>query len=441
MRRIVTPRTPTLGTQILRMLAIVAAVVMVVGTADYAVAADKKGKAVPPPTKQTGVIRAETYKKMEVAQKAYEAKDYGGALKALDELKAGEAKLNDYERATLYNFYAATYYAQDKMPQAIESYVAVLKQPNLPDGLRDSSLYALAQLYFIGEKYDKAIAVVQKWLSVVPEPSPEGYALLAQAYYQTQKYAEAEKALVTSMKISKERGQAPKEPALALLRAIYYERKDYDKAAKVLELLVGLQPTKGTYWQQLAGMRGLMDQQREQVRVMHAAYRARLLTSESDLLNLARLYLVSDVPYPAVRMLAQGMKDKSIQVNADNLQLFAQALAMAKEYKQQIPVLKKLAEMTGEAKHYVYLGQAYNETGDWKNAADAFSAALKAKDLDKPADAHMQLGTALFNANQFVEAKRQFAAAAESPTLAQSAGNWIKFVDQELARRDAVKDF
>ena len=79
------------------------------------------------------------------------------------------------------------------MPQAIEAYVAVLKQPNLPDGLRDSSLYALAQLYFIGEKYDKAIAVVQKWLAVVAEPSPEGYALLAQAYYQTQKFAEAEK--------------------------------------------------------------------------------------------------------------------------------------------------------------------------------------------------------------------------------------------------------
>lgn len=416
------------------------AVVMAIGVADHSLAKDKKDKPVPPPTKKTQVIRAETYKKMEVAQKAFEAKDYAGAVVALDGLKVTEGKLNDYERATLYNLYAAVFYAQDKIPKAIESYVTVLKQPNLPDGLRDASLYALAQLYFISENYPKAIAVVQKWLSVVAEPSPEGYALLAQAYYQTQKFAEAEKALVTSLRISKERGQTPKEAALALLRAIYYERKEYGKAAKVLEILVAQNPAKGTYWQQLAGMRGLLDQQRVQLNVMHAAYRARLLTSEGDLLNLARLYMVQDAPYPAVRVLTSGFKDKTIKLSSENLQLYAQALAMSKEYKQQIPVLKKLADMTGEAKHFVYLGQAYNETGDWTSAASAYRAALKAKNLEKPADVHMQLGTALFNANQFAEAKQQFVLAAESPGLVQTAGNWIKFVDQEIARREAVKD-
>ena len=410
----------------------------VVGLSGYAIAKDKKDKPVPPPTKQTQVIRAETYKKMEVAQKAFEAKEYAAAETALNELKASP-KLNDYERATLYSLYAAVYYAQEKLPKAIEAYTSVLKQPNLPDGLRDGSLYALAQLYFIQEDYAKAITVVKKWLSVVPEPSPEGYALLAQAYYQMQNWAEAEKALVTSLQISKQRAQPPKEAALALLRAIYYERKEYEKAARVLELLVTIRTEKGTYWQQLAGMRGLMDQQREQVRLMHAAYRAKLLSSQGDMLNLARLYLVSEVPYPAVLLMAQGMKSKTIPVNAETLQLYAQALAMAREYKQQIPVLKKLAEMTGEARHYSYLGQAYNEIGDWENAAGAFRSALKAKGLDKPADAHMQLGTALFNANKFAEARGQFVVAAESPTLADQAGNWIKFVDQEIARRDAVK--
>lgn len=427
-------------TVFLRILLLVGAL-LAIGTVDSSFAREKNGKAVPPPTKQTQVIRAQTYEKMEVAQKAFEAKDYPGALNALEELRTAEAKLNDYERATLYNLYATVFYAQDRLAQAIESYTAVLRQPNLPDGQRDSSLYAMAQLYFITEDYPKAIAVIRKWLSVVAEPSPEGYALLAQAYYQIQKYAEAEKALVTSLQISKERGQTPKEPALALLRAIYYERKEYDKAARVLELLVTLQPAKGTYWQQLAGMRGLMDQQREQLRLMHAAYRAKLLASETDLLNLVRLYMISDVPYPAVRLLAQGMKDKSIKVNAETLLLLAQALAMSHEYQQQIPVLRKLAQMTGEAKHYVYLGQAYNETGDWQSAAEAFRTALKAGNLEKRADTHMQLGTALFNANQFAEAKAQFVAAADSPALAQAAGNWIKFVDQEIARREAVKEF
>ncbi|WP_162932575.1 tetratricopeptide repeat protein [Solimonas sp. K1W22B-7] len=397
-----------------------------------------KGKPVPPPTKQTQVIRAETYKKMEAAQKAFEAKDYKGSLAALEGLRAGEAKLNDYERATLYNLYAATYYSMDNVPKAIESYATVLKQPNLPEGLRDNSLYAMSQLYFIVEDYPRAIAVVNKWLSVVAEPSPEGYALLAQAYYQTQKFPEAEKALTTSIRISTERGQAPKEAALALLRAIYYERKEYAKAAKVLEILVRLQPGKDTYWQQLAGMRGLMDQQLEQVNLLHAAYRGKLISRESDLLNLARLYMVQQAPFPAVRVMTQGFKNKTIRMNVENLQLYAQALALSREFKQQIPILKKVAGMSGEAKHYVYLGQAYNEVGDWDSAADAFKEALKARNLDKRADAHMQLGTALFNANHYAEARQHFVSAAESPALAQAAGNWIKFVDQEIARREAV---
>jgi tetratricopeptide (TPR) repeat protein len=424
----------------LRCLPVVFIVAGLVG-ADLSLAKDKKDKPVPPPTKQTQVIRPDTYKKMEVAQKAFEAKDYKGSLAALDGLKVTEGKLNDYERATLYNLYAATYYSMDNVPKAIESYKEVLKQPKLPEALRDNSLYAMAQLHFISEEYAKTIAVVQQWLSVVTTPSPEGYALLAQAYYQTQKYAEAEKALVTSIQISRERGQVPKEAALALLRAIYYERKEYAKAAKVLEILVTVYPGKGSYWQQLAGMRGLLDQQRQQLSLMHAAYRAKLLVSESETLNLARLYMVQDAPYPAVRLLAKGFKDKSLKFNAENLQLFAQALAMAKEFEQQIPVLKKLAEMTSDAKNYIYLGQAYNETGDWANAAEAYRAALRSKNVEKASEIHMQLGTALFNANQFVEARAQFLQAATSPGLQETAGKWVKFVDQEIERREAVKNF
>jgi tetratricopeptide (TPR) repeat protein len=416
------------------MVAFVAAAV--VSLSGFALAKDKKDKPVPPPTKQTQVIRAETYKGMEVAQKAFEAKDYAGAVAALDALKSREAKFNDYERATLYNLYAAVYYAQDNVPKAIEAYITVLKQPNLNDALRDGSLYALAQLYFISEQYPKAIAVVKKWLAASASPSPEGYALLAQAYYQTQKYKEAEQALVQSLRISKERGQAPKESALALLRAIYYERKDYAKAAKVLEILVARYPGKASYWQQLAGMKGLLDQQREQTTLMHAAYRGKLLTSEGDLLNLARLYMVQEAPYAAVRLITQGLKDKTVKPTPQNLELFAQALAMSREYEKQIPVLKKLAEVSGESKHQVYLGQAYNELGNWGEAAAAFRAALKG--AAKPADIQMQLGSALFNANRFAEARQAFLAAQQSSALAEQAAQWVKFVDQEIQRREAI---
>ncbi len=188
--------------------------------AEAALSADEKKKPVRPPTKQTQVIRAETFKKMEEAQKAYEAKDYAAALRSLDALKAKFDKLNDYEKATLWNFYAAVYYGQDDAAKAREAYINVLKQPNLPEGLRNNSLYALAQLYFIAADYDKAIAVINKWLGVVQDPQPDGHVLIAQAYYQQQKYAQTEKSLLEALRIAKARQQAPKENWLALLRAV-----------------------------------------------------------------------------------------------------------------------------------------------------------------------------------------------------------------------------
>lgn len=394
---------------------------------------------VKPPTKRTQVIRAETYKKMEVVQKAFEAKDYKGALAGLDELKNGFDKLNDYEKATVWSLYGAVYYAQSDTKAAINAYINELRQPNLPDGLRDSGLYTLGQLYFITEEYPKAIAVIRKWMSGLTTPQPDGYVLIAQAYYQLENYAASEQSLVEGLRVAKQNKIAFRENWLSLLRAVLYEQKQYAKSAKVLEVLVTQYPNNASYWQQLAGMDGILDRQADQLKIMHAAYRAGLLKNESDLLNLARLYMVENVPYPAAELLAKGMKAKVIAVNADTLQLYAQALVLAKEYQNQIVVLKKLAGMTDESKHYVYLAQAYDQINDWDNAASAFSAALKAKNVTKPAEVRVQLGTALYNAGKLEEARTIFISAAKVPATAEVAGNWVKFVSTEIQQKKALR--
>lgn len=414
------------------------AAVLCVALATQTFAADKKPPPVKPPTKQTQVIRAEVYKKMEVAQKAFEAKDYGAAIVGLDAIKAGYEKLNDYEKATLWNMYGAAYYSKGDTRGAISAYINALQQKNLPDGLRDSGLHTLGQLYFITEEYDKAIAVIKKWMSVMTVPQPEGYVLMAQAYYQKKNYALTEQNLLEALRIGQEQKITPKESLLALLRAVYYEKKEYVKSARVLEILVTLYPEKATYWQQLAGMNGLLEHQQAQMDILHGAYRADLLNGEGDLLNLARLYMVQNIPYPAVKLIAKGMVAKVIKVNSETLQLYAQALAMAREYERQIPVLKKLTELTGESKHYVYLAQAYFQLDKWPEAAEALRSALKAKNVVKPAEIQVQLGNALYNAGKLEQAKEVFAVAAQNPSTAEAAGNWVKFVGTEINRKKAL---
>src|SRR5690606_13945331 len=108
------------------------------------------------------------------------------------------------------------------------------------------------------------VAVLNRYLTTVEDPSPDAHVLMAQAHYQGADYKGAEKSLLTALKLARDNQQAPKENWLALLRGVYYEQQEYDKSVRVLELLAGSY-IKGSYWLQLSGMYGLNNQQPRQL--------------------------------------------------------------------------------------------------------------------------------------------------------------------------------
>lgn len=391
-----------------------------------------------PQTKVTQTLSQATYKQMDLAQKAFEAKDYKGAESDLDVLKAKIDKLNDYEKATLWNLYASVFRSEDDNKRAADAYIQVLKQQNLPQGLRDNALFALAQTYFLMEDYKRSIAVMKKWFSVVQDVQPDAYILLAQAYYQLNDYQSAKTPIIEAMKIARQRNQPLKENWLGLLRAVFYELKDYPNATKVMEVLVTNYP-KDTYFLQLSGLYGLQGDQKKQLEVMHAAFLGGYVTKSSDVLNLARLYLAQDAPQRGVDLILAKMRDKTLDVNDENLQLLAQAMSLAKDTEQSVPVLVKLASISGESKHYNYLGQAYTQLGDWPKAAQAFNDAIHGKNVSNPSSLEMQLGTALYNGGKLIEARNAFQIASTSPTERDTASNWMKFISTELDRNAALK--
>jgi predicted DNA-binding protein (MmcQ/YjbR family) len=61
----------------------------------------------------------------------------------------------------------------------------------VPDQLRDNTLFAMAQTFFVADGYKSAIKVMNKWFSVVQDVQPDAYILLTHAYYQLQDYNNA----------------------------------------------------------------------------------------------------------------------------------------------------------------------------------------------------------------------------------------------------------
>ena len=395
------------------------------------------GKAAKPQTRKTQALGKETYAFFEAAQALYDAKNYKGAMAKIDELKPKFDKLNDYEKATYWNFKASMSYAMDDTKGAMEAYKNVLRQKELPEVMRNNTLYGIAQLSFATGDYQQSIKVMKKWMEVTGDAKPESQILLAQAYYQLQQYPKAEAATLDALKLAKAKAVPPKENWLSLLRAAYYEQKDYLKSAKVLESMVQRWP-KLNYWMQLAGLYGLAEKQDQQLSVLRANYEAGTISKEADQLNLARLYLLNGAPFAAVQVLKRGFDKKTIQESATTLQLHAQALSLSKEHRAEIATLGKLAKLTGEAKHYVYLGQAHLRLGQWGEAASAYRTATQAKNVDRPGSLQMQIGNALYNQKKYVEAKAAFQAALQYADTVKEGAIWVNFMDKEINRMKAL---
>lgn len=421
----------------LLVLALTAAPLLLPIQGGVVAAAEKSATKSKRATKRSQVLGQKVFKVLEEAQAANDAKDNAAALALLDKLMAKPKRLNSFEKATIYNFYAVIYYQEDRLADAKSAYKNVLKQPDIPEGLRNNTLFSLAQLLFITEDYKTSIRVLQKWYSEVENVKPDAYMLEAQAHYQLNDYKAAEKPILKALGAAKKRKQKPKESWLGLLRAVYYELNNYQRAAKVLEVLVRLYPKKD-YWTQLAGMYGLQGRQKDQLATMHAAYEAGYLDKESELVNMARLYLAEQAPYGAVRVVREGLESGRIADTIENLQLYAQALSLAQEYEAQLPVLEQAAQKSGQGKHYVYLGQAHSALGHWRQAANAYEKALNIGELERTGSVFMQLGMARYNAKQYKAARKAFIKAIDFPASEQQASNWLKFVDGEIKRAAAL---
>lgn len=392
-----------------------------------------------PPTKVTQKISAKVYQVMEEAQTALEAKDLATAESLMNTLKAGADKLNDYEQAQMHNFLAAIHYEQGDNDRTIQDYISILKLEKVPDQLRNSALFRLAQLYFVKEDYARSVKVLDRWMGLQSEGiRPEAYMLQAQAYYQMDEYQQAKDPIIAAMKEARKREQPLRESWLGLLRAVYYELGDYKSAVKVLSQMVQRWP-KASYYKQLAGMLGLLKSQKGQLYIMHAARAGGMLEKDFEILNMARLYMAEDAPFAAVEWLKANMADGKIEENAENLQLLAQAMSLAKDAEGQIPVLSKAAKLSGEAKQYVYLGQAQIGLYHWADAAKSLQKAVDIGGAERPGSLYMQIGTANFNLKRYSKALQAFKQAGAYEQYAKQSRQWVKFVQQEVQRTEAMK--
>ena len=415
-------------------------------------------------TRRTPALKEKVYKVLGKAQECADLNDYVCAFQVLEDgLGRKLEKLNSYERAQYFNFRGFLFYSQENYTDSLRAYENVLRQENLPAAMEDTTVYTMAQLYFIKEDYKNSIRMMIRWLEYQPSPTAQPLVLLGQAYYslgsvdgisEAKAAVEFNKAIPyirQAIDLYKAADKQPKENWYLLLRVMHFEMKENQKVIDILELLVKKWPKK-EYWLQLAGMYGEMasDAKSEKSRVFlekkqlatyETSYRQGFLAKGSELVNMSQLYMYHEAPYWASVVLDKGIKSGLIEKNKKNYEHLAQARINAQDMRQSLEPLRTAAELAEDGEAYKKLGQVYMQLDDYKNAAKYLGLALKKGGLKRKDSVAVYQGMCYFNMGQLDKARKSFELATKDKRSRKQARKWISYLSREQKRLKQIKEF
>ncbi|MFT5578343.1 MAG: tetratricopeptide (TPR) repeat protein [Paraglaciecola psychrophila] len=437
-------RPLALGVSLLAMQAVVPTVLqsvgvpMTVGVA-HAQAADKAADKPRKKTKRTQAMSAKVYEKVLEAQELVEIKDYDSALALLGELGQGRKPLNQAEQANVYNTYAFIYYSLEQYPKAIEAYRNIINIVDGPEGQQIQARYSIAQLYFVTDKWREGVDALNDWMSVSTVIGASAYNLLSQGYYQLKDYDSALKNVEIAISMFKADGKVPKENWYGLQRFLYYEKNDYAKVVEILGEMLVHYPKK-SHWVQLSAMYSELKNEGRQLAAMETAYVQGLLTKEKELINMAYLFLASDIPHKAAQVLDKGVESEIIDPTSKNLELLGGAWRQSQEIKKAVPIMAKAAASSDKGELWYRLCSVYLDSDQFKKAVDSCNKGIKKGGLKRADSANLVLGMAHFNLQQYKSARSAFNKASKDKRSKKYATQWIKHMNNTIKRQKSLEE-
>ncbi|MFT5573885.1 MAG: tetratricopeptide (TPR) repeat protein [Cryomorphaceae bacterium] len=383
--------------------------------------------------KRVETIRAKYVKDFEKIQAAFEIDDHAVVNTILDKLEK-VPELNNIERAYIHNYRGNICFEADNLKCALREFKLVTRtREGLSDAFYNQMLYVIAQVYFSQENYKEALNYAQIWFKTQAEPPADAYMLIGQAYYMLKNYDAALPNVQNGIQKYIDLGSVPKEGWLNLLSNIYRQKNDFRKMQPVVKQLVLHYPKK-TYLLTLAGIYNELDDQQKMTAMYQAMYDQGILTSESEVVTLASLQMSQDNPFKASAIMEKGISSGAVKTNLKNWRVYAQSLFMAREYEKALGPLENAAKLAKNGKLYNQLGQSYMALNQWREAETAIVKAINKGKLGNTGQTVISLGMVQFEQKKYDSAKASFNKALRYDSVAAQAGNWIKYVDNEVYR-------
>ena len=322
------------------------------------------------------------------------------------------------------NYEAAAKYLEQAIAQG------ALSGPAVAQMRRD-----LTQLRVAGGKPADVIKALEPQVKNNPRAPAEQQVALAAAYLQVKRYKDAlpllQRALATNPN--------PDESWLQALYAAYVGVGKEKEAAPVLERLVRMNPARHEYWLQLAGLYHKAGRKDRALAVLELASRQGHLESDEQRLQLVSLTAQLGAPFEAGSLLHNWMERGQVPRTARNYEALAAFWIDARETALAIDALKAAQDLAPAAARQLQLGQLYLEREQYAAAALALSEGLSDARTERKGPALLALGVAAFNAGDVDGARQAFTSAGKFPAAAGAAAEWLKFLESNEAREQAIR--
>lgn len=403
--------------------------------AGTAIAQDEEGRPEQK-TKQAQAVSKQVYDRIQKAQEQIDEEDFSGALRILNDLK--NDKLTEYELTNVLNYIGFVKYSTEDIDGAMAAYDEMLKVPSLEEQIRKGTLYTMAQLSTMQEKWGQALRYLDQWFAMETNPAPEPFILKAQNLYQQTKYAEMIEPIEAAMAVAEKRDTEVKEDWYTLLNFAYYQQENYTKVRDIQKILLTKWPKKA-YWISLAGAYTELGDEKNLLTSYDAAHTQGMLEKENELVTMAQLYMQHEVPYKAGQLLEKEMEAGRVEKNAKNYRLLSQAWTLAQEDEKSIPALQAAARLSDEGELDLRLGNAYLNLGQYGECVSAIQSALRKGGVRSPDNAQISLGMCLYNQKKYREAIAAFREAGKTARSRRVATQWISVIESDIEREEQIR--
>jgi tetratricopeptide (TPR) repeat protein len=352
---------------------------------------------------------------------------YAKAL-LLRDLAAAAAGRKDYAEAAKY--------LEQVMALNKSSGVTVLSGPALEELQKN-----LTQLYMASGNYKKLVPQLEQQVKNANAPV-ESLIALGSAYMEDKRYREAIPLLRRALAGSKNPDPSWKRALLSALLATGQEKE----ALPLLEEAVRENPRDGDSWRQLIALTLKGGNKPKALGYMELAARLGHLETEQDRLRLASLTLELGAPFEAGSLLQSWLKDGQIKASAANWRFLASSWVRAREKKLALPALDEAAESmrqegSGGAKNLRELletkAQLLMEREQYAQAAQTLTELISLGTETGPV--WQALAMARYQQADIDGALEAFRRARAYPQARASADQWIKYLENNAARSEAMQ--